>query len=277
MNAILGSPVLSVDCDSSQSKDTQYKTLGEQRRKHIEHLINFYAFDEPSKALFKSLVPELRLTKLVNAVSPVFTGVKLDLKCVEEGAKRLGLKYSKSSGFVGISVRLADPQYSCSYTAIFFASGSINCVGLKSDTIEYLNECTALLKKYCIIFFGSEIADRLQFVRRITNRVYTVHLKNYTLDLPEMKKLASWRSSKYVSDAFPGVIKKFDNNSVTKRTKLLIFKTAKLIFTGIKNQNTKEQVQLELLSYFAQMIAYKMNNPQSQILVNKNDIKGTAR
>lgn len=251
----------------------QLQTELQIRSEEIEKIILEHNLVDESKELFLKLAPELALNKLVNAVSPVFTGKELDLNLVESRAKELNLAYSKSTGFVGISVKLVDPEFKCKYTAIFFRSGSVNCVGLSSDAPEYLAQCTALLKKYCGLIFGNDFSEQLQMARKITNRVYTIHLKDYKIQLQQLKKLNRWRDCKYVNEAFPGAIIDFPNNPATKKSKLLLFNTGKLIFTGIKNHLTKFEVERELLKFFGDIVAYKMNNPASEIITYKATAK----
>lgn len=202
---------------------------------------------------FKKILNYIKLNTLVNAVSPFYTFKTIDVQKLRERALEKGYEVSSSPRFVGVSLKIKDLETpEDSFTAIFFRTGAINCVGLKKDTTQFIEKNTRTLVKICKQLLDLDLNADTTYTRKLSNRVYTIKIPNIEFAIEKFRHLTDRKNLKLAVDSFPGSVKSFDDEEI-KKVKILIFKPGKMIITGVKSAKIKQRLGVAIKLLLADM------------------------
>lgn len=213
-----------------------------------------YNISEEIKQIFNLFIYRLLNYPIVNGVAPLSLGRPINIERVQEGCKKNNLQYLKYPKFSGLSVKFKEKN--TKFTAIFFASGKVNLIGLKKDTPDHLKKIVEVLSKYEVDLFGELVLN--QSTKRFANRVYSLKIPSI-IDLSHLylfNSLSKWKDIKYNSEAFPGAVIKFKQF----KSKALCFRTGSIIITGIVSNTCKKQVLLQLIQIICEYLQLKDTN-----------------
>jgi len=200
-----------------------------------------------------------RKAAVVNAVCPFFcTGMgKIDRQAIYDRAIAHGLPAKIHPKFTGVSVKYNTGSQA--FTAIYFASGAINCVGvkcLKREGIQYVEDT---LRKYAPVLFGEEQAACMTYSKKISNRVVALRVPP-SINLNHLELFTEseqyWRNCKYQLDIFPGLIYIIPH----MKAKVLYFRTGSMICCGITSTHMQCAIGLILakkLAYYLSQVKQK--------------------
>lgn len=221
-------------------------------------LLNFkktYGFDDETCGAFKRLAENLMECKVVNTVCPLYIARKIDIVALYENALKNKMDVKKHSKFTGISIKHKYGDFL--FTAIYFKSGNINLVGMRTDDPSKIDEIIQFLRKNLSILINESIPESIDLKRKIANRVISSKIPSIIkLDhLHLLSKTSYWRYTKYHDAIFPGAILRNNLNKVT----CLFFKSGAIILTGIINSKVLYETIIILIERLAQYL-YIRNN-----------------
>ncbi len=248
--------------DSAKKEIAQYQRQSKKKLqqdenqvlRYIKDLGDYYNLTENQVIGLKLLFYRVLRSQIVNGVCPVDTGSPLDITKLIEGCEKNKLNYKKYQKFTGLKVRFDEPNVN--FTALFFKSGKINCVGLKNDTEEYVNQILNTFKKYQMDLF--DVQTFTNSIKKIANRVLSIKIPSLIPlnKLIYFNELSNWRDIKYNSQSFPGVI--FRNENF--KSKVIFFRTGSSIFTGITSKVKKLLVLKSFLETLSAYLEYYNRN-----------------
>ena len=203
-----------------------------------------YDLTEEDLVGLRLLVHRINNANMVNAVIPIYCHQSLDREKIYQAAIKEGFAAKKHEKFTGVAVKCSSGSFK--FTAIYFNSGSINCVGVKDVSPEGIQRLIQTLKRYNKKLI--EDYKDLSYDFRIANRVLSLKIP-LSLRLDHLHLLSRekyWREVKYQAQIFPGLISQKDGT----KAKLLFFRTGSLIMTGIKST----KIRLELTQNLCEKI-----------------------
>ena len=215
----------------------------------VKCTLNHALSDKEAKGL-KLFAYRFLNARIVNSVCPFLTNQPIDRQTLYENALKHNLEAKIHSKFTGISIRYGSETNS--FTAIYFPSGAINCVGVKVEGGQGIDYVQKTLLHHAPLLLGrNDLGNYRILNRRISNRVIALKTpSSIVLDrLQLFLDSPYWRQCKYVTEIFPGLIYKIPNLNC----KVLYFTTGSMICCGITSKYQQGEIcknMIEKFSYY---------------------------
>lgn len=229
---------------SSQNEKSElqgYRTKGILEDKDLtqfKSIIDKSTLSADLKDALELLVYRILTAPSVNAVCPFYSNTPLDREDFYRRAVAKGYDIKKYPKFTGLRVKYEGQDFP-GFTAIYFPSGAVNCVGVKST--DNLNLIQNILENAARDLFP-ENTKYILTKRKVCNRVIALQVPSkIQLDRLELfMETEYWRDCKYHLEIFPGLIYKVEGYAA----KVLYFRTGSVICCGIKSDHQRTQISL---------------------------------
>ena len=190
--------------------------------------------------------------RVVNAVCPFYTNIRIPREQIYQRAIANGLDAKIHPKFTGVSVRYSHQVdgMDLKFTAIYFSSGAINCVGVKCLKSSGIGIVEQIIKKNIPTIFGKALSEDVTILKKISNRVISLKVpQTISLDKLEVfnKSEEYWRHCKYQLDIFPGLIYIIPK----MKAKVLYFRTGSMISCGVTSSHLQKAVGMKLVKKLA--------------------------